>query len=315
MTTGYIHFDSFDIVDKKWFDKNHFLTFDKIYYHIFAEQGYRDFAKAIGIEYVENFDQKLKQLEYLEKLGLYENISSSKRLQESVTLSESEQLLFDKFIHTSNIVFHEIKDYLTKTKDKNWIERYNKLDRIGQELLSQGNSILIEKHMKKTCVPIIRFSNRFTQKFFPELKKDYLSLTFNSLPSISNETSWEKIVEFKSDPDTQKKFLALKNWINDLTYSNLSEIHFIEKLEHSLNEYQEHMRIHKMKQGTNNFEIFLTTTAEILENAVKLNFSKSIKTFFEIGKQEMALMEAENSAPFREVAYLDKANNHFKNSL
>ena len=315
MTTGYLHFDSYDIIDKQWFDKNHFLTFDKIYYHIYAEQAYRDFAKSIGTEYLENYNQKLKELERLQKLGLYENLSNSIELKNSVTLTKSEEFLFDKFITTSNIVFHEIREYLTKTSDKNWIERYNKLDRLGQELLSQGNSIIIEKHTKNSCVPIIRFSNNFTQKFFPELKKDYLSLIFKSLPSISTETSWEQIIEFKSDPDTKKKFLALKNWVNDISNSDMNEIHFIEKLEHNLNEYQEHMRLHKMKKASNNFELYLTCTAEILENVAKLNFSKSVKMFFEMGKQEMALWEAENSAPFKEVAYIDKANKHFENGL
>jgi len=315
MTTGNIHFDSFDIVDKQWFDKNHFLSFDKIYYHIYAEKAYRDFAKAIGTEYLENYDRKLRELERLEKLGLYENLSNDKNLKESVLLSKSEELLFDKFIATSNVVFHEIRDYLTQTKDENWIERYNKLDRIGQELLSQGNSMIIEKYTKNSCVPIVRYSNSFTQKFFPELKKDYLALTLNSLPSISQETSWEQILEFKSDPDSKKKFLALKNWLNEISNSNLSEIHFMEKLEHNLNEYQSHMQLHKMKTSINTFEIFVTTTAEIIENVIKLNFSNVIKPFFELSKQEMALMEAENTAPFKEVAYIDKANKHFKNGL
>ena len=310
-TAGIIHFDSLDIVDKQWFDKNQFIYFDKIYYHIFAKKAYANFAKSIGSDYLENYNSKLRELELLQKLGLYEDISDQYVLKGKIDLTENEKLLFDKFTYTSSIVFHEIKDYLTEKKDINWIERYNKLDRLCQEMLSQANSIIMERYTKNSCVPIIRYSNSFIQKFFPELKKDYLSVAFHSIPTISNETSWEQIAEFKSDPDSIKKFLAFKNWINDVSSPSMSEIHLLEKIEHHLNEYRAHLLLHKMKTATTSFELFVTTTAEILENIATLKFSNAAKSIFEIGKHELAIWEAEQNAPFKEVAYIDKATRHF----
>lgn len=310
-TNGIINFDSKDVITNQWFDKKYFLYYDKIYYQILPKDAYRNFAETLGSDYLTQYNKKLLELDKLEKLGLIEELSEKHVIKKTINLTEHDKLLYDKFTFTSNIVFNEIKDYLTTTKDKNWIDRYNRLDRLGQELITQANSILLQNSLEDSCVPIIRYSNNFTSKFFPELKKDYLSISLHNIPTISNDTTWEQLIEFKSDEDSKVKFLALKNWFNDLGEKDINEKQFLEKIQHNLNEYREHLRIHRLKTETSKLEIVLTTTADIMENVAKFKFGSAVRLLFDITKQNLALIEAEHSAPFKEVAYLDKIDSNF----
>jgi hypothetical protein len=314
-TYGTIHFDAFDVVHNDWFNKTHFLYFDKIYFDLIALKPYENIAQLVGKECLDNLHNKLKELEELQKLGLYEETGSQNVLKHTHLLNAHELELCKKFVITSNQVFNDLEPHFLKTFDQEWLKYYCNFERIGQEFFSQVESVILQKKLGVTCIPIIRTDNRLVNKNFSELQRDYLAVIYKFIPTLPQDTPWEKILEFKNDPDSKLKFIALKDWLNDISKSNISEIELTEKIEHNLNEYRKHMNFHKIKHTTGTLELFLSTTADILESLVKLKFSNIIKTLFDINKQQLALIEAEINAPHKEVAYFDKLAVEFKNNV
>ncbi len=71
------------------------------------------------------------------------------------------------------------------------------------------------------------------------------------------------------------------------------------------------MTIHKIKAAQSFLDVFVITPLEILENLVKLNWSKIAKGTLSIRKRTIELMEAEMKAPGRECAYVFDARKTF----
>ena len=83
-------------------------------------------------------------------------------------------------------------------------------------------------------------------------------------------------------------------------------------LEWLLDEYQTHMQLHSLKTGTGTLETVISTTLEIAENLVKIKWSKAAQALFSIRRRKLALLEAEASAPGREVSYVASAKGKFR---
>lgn len=45
---------------------------------------------------------------------------------------------------------------------------------------------------------------------------DIVQIALDALPVPDESTSWEQILEYRSDPDSQSKFLALRHWMNEV---------------------------------------------------------------------------------------------------
>lgn len=142
-------------------------------------------------------------------------------------------------------------------------------------------------------------------------KSEIVEITLNALPEPDDLTSWEQIIEYRSDADSQGKFLALRNWMSDIARVNLTPAEIEEKLEWLVYDYQRHLKLHKLKTHNGVLETILTTGAEILENMVKFNWSKVAKAMFSLKQRQAALMEGEMNSPGNEVAYILKTRETF----
>jgi hypothetical protein len=92
-----------------------------------------------------------------------------------------------------------------------------------------------------------------------------------------------------------------------------SAIEIEEEIEFLIHEFNRHMKLHKLKANTTTLETMIKAPLEILEDLVKLKFSKIPEPFFAIKKRQILLMEAEINAPGREISYLIKTNDIFSN--
>jgi hypothetical protein len=84
-----------------------------------------------------------------------------------------------------------------------------------------------------------------------------------------------------------------------------------QELEWLLHEYEEHMRLHRMKVNKGSLEVVVTLAAELVEDVAKLRLRNAAGLLFERRRREIALLEAERSAPGRELAYISKAKAAF----
>ncbi|MFK7982775.1 MAG: hypothetical protein AB8G86_22535 [Saprospiraceae bacterium] len=85
-----------------------------------------------------------------------------------------------------------------------------------------------------------------------------------------------------------------------------------EKLEFLIADYEKYMLLQKAKFNTGFFEFLITTTADTIENAIKLRLGNLAKSLFKIKYNKIALTEKEMKAPGREIAYLSQVNSQFK---
>ena len=82
---------------------------------------------------------------------------------------------------------------------------------------------------------------------------------------------------------------------------------------HRIDEYTHYMSIQKMMFKTGAVEIILRFPVEIIENLVKLNFSKVVDASLDFRERKLNLLDAELHAPHREVAYIVYAGDEFLN--
>lgn len=150
------------------------------------------------------------------------------------------------------------------------------------------------------------------QQLLAEQRKDVVAeITLANFPIPDALTGWEKIVLFRQDPDSTRKFLALKSWINDVATGTLTKVELQDLLEHNLVEFEHHMTLHRIKHIRGTLRVLLTTTTGLLEELVRLRFRKALDILFEASSHKLALMEAEATAPGRQLAYVVKAREHF----
>jgi hypothetical protein len=138
-----------------------------------------------------------------------------------------------------------------------------------------------------------------------------IEVVISNLPLPSDTTPWEQILDFKKDPDSRERLLSLRQWIRDVSTGNIQQFELEEKLEYLLEKYRAHMALHKMKLYGGALQTFVTTTADAIENVVKARVGRIAKGLFEINEKRVALLEAERTAPGREVSYLIKADQTF----
>ena len=131
-----------------------------------------------------------------------------------------------------------------------------------------------------------------------------LSVVIGSVPVPDETTSWEQILELRAHPDASAKALALRRWLSQLGTKSTPLRELNDELHWRLNEYERHMRIQDMKINTGTVETVLTAAAEVLEDILKFKLKDAVGLLFSARKRKIALAEAEESAPGKEIAYI-----------
>lgn len=173
-------------------------------------------------------------------------------------------------------------------------------------------SVYLQELESMDAYPVL--SNTFTlpQLFnLPSIKKDIVNITLNSLPVPDDSVPWEQILEYRSDPDSQSKFLALRHWMSEVARAELTPAEVEEKLAYLVDQYQRHMKLHRMKTNIGTLETIVTTGAEVLGDLASFKWGKAAEALFSLKRRKVALLEGELTAPGNEVAYIVKARESF----
>ncbi len=142
-------------------------------------------------------------------------------------------------------------------------------------------------------------------------KNDVVEIVLKALPVPDDETSWEQIIEYRTDPDSQNKFLDLRHWMSEVARAKLAPNEVEEKLEYLLSRYKRHIELHKIKTNASRFETIVISGGEILDDLVHFKFSNVGKALFAVRHRKIALLEGELTLPGNEVAYIIKARETF----
>jgi len=96
-----------------------------------------------------------------------------------------------------------------------------------------------------------------------------ISVVLKVPPEPDELTPWDRILEFRKDPDSQRQIVALRRWMRKAVSSNIGQSELSEELEYLVNEYERSLKIHSMKIQRGFLETLLTGSAEIIENIAK----------------------------------------------
>jgi hypothetical protein len=212
---------------------------------------------------------------------------------------------FEKFLVDP---FQEAADHLPNVapdalKYANWLSRFQ-LETFQRSAWRRTDGVLL-------CDRIPGFLDSSGASPSSTVTTTVLSVVLSAFPEPDDQTPWERILEFKSDPDTPRHILALKRWITKIAQQRLSFDEMREEIEWVVQEYQAHMRLHRLKTTSGALESVVTAAGELVENIVKLKFSALAKAMFSLRQRKIQLLDAERQAPGRELAYLIKARERF----
>lgn len=151
--------------------------------------------------------------------------------------------------------------------------------------------------------PIYMNQTLFSKEFV-EGKTNVLRIVIERLPIPDDSTPWEQIIDYRNDSETKSKFLALKDWMNEMVKAEMSLPEIEDKLEYLLNQYENHMKLHKLKYHAGVLESIIILGSEIIEDLIRLKIGKVTKSLFSLKQRKLNLLEAELKAPGRSVAYI-----------
>lgn len=138
-----------------------------------------------------------------------------------------------------------------------------------------------------------------------------IDLVLSNMPVPDESTSWESIIDFRSDDEARKARNRLRRWMHKFASAKSSVREVNDELEYLLDEYRSYMRLHRIKTQHSKLETVLTVSAEALENLVTFHLSNAVKALFSWRKEKIALLEAEQAAPGRDIAYIVMAQDRF----
>jgi len=253
------------------------------------------------------FDPRL--LSALKNKDLQDN-ETDELITDSIKLTKEYQVKIEQYV--SQIGESSLWEY-----GQNTIEENVKLIKLGltnavfSELFLRPLASHYRNSKKMDVYPLF-----YTE--YPELTQktsgaeDIIKIAINQLPIPDDSTPWEQIIDFRNDPDTEKKFLGFRVWMNEIARAKLTPIEVEQKLEWLLQEYEQHMQLHRMKTNASTLETIVVSIAEFAEDLAKRNFSKLAKGLFSVRHRKVALLEGELKSPGREIAFISKAQETFR---
>jgi hypothetical protein len=154
---------------------------------------------------------------------------------------------------------------------------------------------------------------------FPQLSNDHpneqtrvealLRFTLNALPVPGELSSWDDILAFKAEE--HDKAWAFRRWLHSIATRPLTEAEIHDELEWSINEYTKAMDLHRLKASYRFLDVFVVTPLELLEDLVKIKWSRIAKGMLSARSRKVELLEAEMKAPGKECAYIVDARKRF----
>ncbi|HEY3102213.1 MAG TPA: hypothetical protein VGJ69_01395 [Pyrinomonadaceae bacterium] len=209
----------------------------------------------------------------------------------------------DDFLDQSNITIDE--------------DTLNKVDRVGAiffplvvvlQLITRKVAVQLRVLNGSDACPVFSEIVPPIPLQVPEKTVDVVNLTIDALPTPDSTVSWEQIIEFRSDPDSQNKFLELRNWMSEVGRGDLTPNEINLRLEVLINRYRAHMNLHRMKTHTGKLQTVIAAATNLLRG----NLLDATSALFSYKNQRVGLLEAELTAPGREVAYIVAARERFR---
>lgn len=191
-------------------------------------------------------------------------------------------------------------------------EASNTIRKIGLGLLVRAMNYYLREYHCLNCVPIVDPTIHTPKWLYDLTDGNVVHIIIHHFPVPAENVPWEAILEFRNDPESQSKFFRIRHWIKKIVKQSEPSQDLSEEIEYLVHDYTEYMRIEKMKFFTTPLQIFFTSLAGFAEDIMKMRLESAVNRIFSVRQRRVKLMEAERLAPGREIAYLVKARETFK---
>lgn len=263
----------------------------------------------------QKFNARLKEIEKLEKVGLVSKYDHEKFKTKPIS-SKPRHYYSNTFksIELSGEFLNEMKSKPKTEVTTKFMAKFLQRYRDCTDLDSRAHSALLNTFNDDFYFPICRSSEPINPLIGEGDKtSSTIKTVLKKFPVITNTIEIEKLIEFKQDADTKIKLGRLRNWVLEISKTDYSEKEIHQKLEYLLSEYSNQLELHRLKHNLGSIEIFLVTTAEIIENIARFKFSKAAKALFDINRKDIMLLEEEEKFVGKELALIHHLRN--KNGL
>lgn len=273
-------------------------------------------------EWITNIFKSLKEATdegYIEQKDylVNEEESNSKDYFQNVTDNLIYQIQADSDLRKIHEKLFVTQNICKQGKDLGFSENARlKFALAQEEYWTRFKSYYISKEKNVNTIPLIRGNDTkdieelFNENSLNELttKQKCISIIINNLPVLDDKIPIKEVIAYKNDESKQLDYFKLMNWVNMISKNNFSENEFKEHLCFKLKDYEDNLKLHKLKYRYSTWETKLVTSSEILENFLKLNLSKVVKSFFEINKSSIQSIMEEKNLPNSEIAYIIKSD-------
>jgi hypothetical protein len=124
-------------------------------------------------------------------------------------------------------------------------------------------------------------------------------------------TPWEAIMDFRNDPENKAAFVNLRKFIRDSSGSTKPAVEFQDELESNILKTTNALKRAKIKCSDAVLEASVVSAVSVIENLIKIKWSKLLKPLFDIKKARHNYLEAEAKIAESSSYYIVKANEAF----
>lgn len=127
------------------------------------------------------------------------------------------------------------------------------------------------------------------------------------VPVPDEQASWQQIIEYRNDSDSQERFLELKEWMSDISRGAIAEAEARQKLEFLLDQYRRVLQRHEIQINWTKLAAFVVSSAD---NS-PFQKDQSASPLFSVEPRKLALLETESTLPGSIVAFVTKTKSMF----
>lgn len=185
----------------------------------------------------------------------------------------------------------------------------HKLEAIN-DLLTRAYAARLSTAGYLDTVPIVSYP--FAMSPDRTRRVEALRVVLKQLPMPDGRTPWEAIADWRADNDTRMRYRRLRKWISDCARTQLSASEIEEQLATLADDYATFAASRHKRLSRSRCEVIVATIAEIAEDIAAFRWSGAVNSLFSLYREETTLLEAELTAPGREVAYVVNARQQFR---
>jgi hypothetical protein len=127
------------------------------------------------------------------------------------------------------------------------------------------------------------------------------------VPVPDETVSWDDILQYREDPDSQNRFIALKEWMSDVACGSLTGAEVGEKLEVLLDRYRKLLETHQVQINWTRLEAYVVTRADVLRELDAFRQTQRSGALFSVEGRNLTLLEGESTSAGSEVAFVIQA--------